>query len=89
METTGLSSLEAGVMGANLVITEKGDTREYFGDLARYCSPDSIDSIRAAVTSAFNAPRSDLLRERILEKYTWSAAAEATLAGYYHALGSA
>jgi glycosyltransferase involved in cell wall biosynthesis len=88
METTGLSSLEAGVMGANLVITEKGDTREYFGEMARYCSPDSIDSIRAAVTSAFNAPRSEQLRNRILGKYTWGAAAEATLSGYYHALRS-
>jgi glycosyltransferase involved in cell wall biosynthesis len=86
METTGFSSLEAGVMGANLVITDKGDAREYFGDLARYCSPDSIDSIRTAIQGAFEAPRSGLLRERILEKYTWSAAAEATLQGYDLAL---
>lgn len=86
METTGLSSLEAGGMGADLVITEKGDTREYFGDFAHYCSPDSIDSIRDAVLSAFHAPRSGGLRKRILENYTWSRAAEATLAGYEKAL---
>jgi len=30
METTGLSSLEAGAMGCNLVITDKGDTRDNF-----------------------------------------------------------
>jgi len=88
METTGLSSLEAGAMGANLVITEKGDTREYFGDMARYCAPDSIESIRTTVLSAFNAPRSEQLRKIILEKYTWNAAAKATLSGYDQALGS-
>jgi glycosyltransferase involved in cell wall biosynthesis len=86
METTGLSSLEAGVMGANIVITDKGDTREYFGDLAHYCSPDSIDSIRAAVLSAFHAPRTNSLRERILENYTWPKTAEATLSAYDQAL---
>jgi glycosyltransferase involved in cell wall biosynthesis len=88
METAGLSSLEAGAMGANIVITDKGDTREYFGALAHYCSPDSIDSIRTAILAAFYAPRSGLLRKRILEKYTWSRAAEATLSGYYRALRS-
>lgn len=86
METAGLSSLEAGAMGANIVITDKGDTRDYFGDLAHYCSPDSIDSIRTAILAAFHAPRSGLLRKRILEKYTWSAAAATTLSGYYRAL---
>ncbi len=88
METTGLASLEAGAMGANIVVTHKGDTGEYFGELAYYCSPDSIDSIRTAILAAFYAPRSGLLRKRILEKYTWSRAAEATLSGYYRALSS-
>lgn len=87
METTGLSSLEAGAMGANLVITAKGDTREYFEDFAHYCFPYSIDSIRTAVLSAFHAPRSGLLRKRILERYTWANAAEATLSAYDRVLG--
>ncbi|MFZ0394980.1 MAG: glycosyltransferase family 4 protein [Terracidiphilus sp.] len=82
METTGLSSLEAGVMGANLVITEEGDTRDYFGDLAHYCRPDSLASIRDAVLAAYHEPRTSALRERILERYTWRKAAEATLAAY-------
>jgi hypothetical protein len=49
METAGMSSLEAAAMGANIVVTDKGDTRDYFGDLAYYCSPDSVASIRAWV----------------------------------------
>ncbi len=82
METTGLSSLEAGVMGANLVITDKGDTRDYFGDLVHYCRPDSLTSIREAVLAAYHEPRTSALRERILERYTWQKTAEDTLAAY-------
>lgn len=86
METTGLSSLEAGAMGANIVITAKGDTRDYFGDLAYYCSPGSVDSIRAAVLAAHDAPRSPLLRNRILQRYTWDITAKCTLAAYHNVL---
>ena len=69
LETPGLSSLEAGVMGCNLVITEKGDTRDYFGDYAHYCDPDSIESIRDAVIKAYEAPVDNGLRQRILKNY--------------------
>ncbi|MGC2636774.1 MAG: glycosyltransferase family 4 protein [Acidobacteriaceae bacterium] len=86
METTGLSSLEAGVMGANIVITEKGDTRDYFGDLAYYCSPDSVESIRGAVLRAHRAPRSNRLREKILQQYTWADTARCTLEAYRRVL---
>ena len=89
METTGLSSLEAGVMGANLVITAKGDTREYFGDHAFYCSPDSVASIRDAVLAAHRAPRSNALREKILRQYTWDIAAGRTMDVYRSVLSNA
>ena len=83
-----MSSLEAGVMGANLVITDKGDTRDYFGDLAHYCFPDSLPSIRDAVLAAHHEPRKSALRERILERFTWRKAAEATLAAYQAVIGA-
>ena len=86
METPGLSSLEAGVMGCNLVITEKGDTRDYFGDDAFYCEPDSIDSIRDAIVRAYHAPVDLALSQRIREDYNWQKTAEKTLEGYQHAL---
>jgi len=82
METTGLSSLEAGVMGANIVITDKGDTREYFEDFAYYCSPASISSIRNAVQEAYNAPRSGSLIARIHARYTWEETGRLTLSAY-------
>ena len=86
METPGLSSLEAGAMGCNLVITEKGDTRDYFGDEAFYCDPESVESIRAAVVAARAAPAKPLLQQRIRTQYTWNKAAEMTFKGYELAL---
>lgn len=82
METPGLSSLEAGAMGCNLVITDKGDTRDYFGDEAYYCDPESVESISIAVQNALHAPPNTNLQARILSEYTWSKAAEMTLKGY-------
>jgi len=82
METTGLSSLEAGIMNCNLVITDKGDTRDYFKDYVYYCQPDSVESIRQAVISAYEQPVNKHLRDHILENYTWDKTAEKTLEGY-------
>ena len=81
-ETTGLSSLEAAAMGCNIVITEKGDTREYFEDFAYYCEPDKPDSIRRAIQSALQEPVDPALRERVQSKYRWEITASETLEAY-------
>ena len=65
-ETTGLSSLEAAVMGCNIVITDKGDTKENFEDRAFYCDPGSPDSIREAVDKAADAPFNSGLQQKII-----------------------
>ena len=88
METTGLSSLEAAAMGCNLVITNKGDAKDYFGDYACYCEPDSVESIRAAIMRAYESPVDPLLREHVINNFTWEKAAEKTLEGYKMALNS-
>jgi len=81
-ETTGLSSIEAAAMGCNIVITDKGDTREYFEDDAFYCDPSQPQSILAAVKKASSAPFNEGLRQKILAKYTWKQAAIQTLKAY-------
>ncbi len=88
METTGLSSLEAAAMGCNIVITGKGDTRDYFGDLAFYCEPDSVESIRRAIVKAHETPASRELAALVRERFTWDKTADKTLEGYSVALGS-
>jgi glycosyltransferase involved in cell wall biosynthesis len=81
-ETTGLSSLEAAVMGCSIVITDKGDAKEYFGSNAFYCNPADPQSILTAVERASNSRYSEALHETILRKYTWKQAAIQTYKAY-------
>ena len=85
-ETTGLSSIEAAAMGCNIVITDRGDAKEYFGNDAFYCNPGSPESVRSAVERASSAPFNESLKERILKKFTWSQAANQTLEAYQSAI---
>ena len=82
METPGLSSLEAGVMNTNIVVTKKGDTEDYFRQYAYYCEPDDLKSIEEAVIKAYNAPVSNELRDLIVENYKWEDTAKQTYDGY-------
>jgi glycosyltransferase involved in cell wall biosynthesis len=81
-ETPGLVSLEAAASGCKIVSTTMGSAKEYFGDLAWYCEPSDIISIRNSVLKALDAPRSLKLRQVVLEKYTWEVAAQKTLEAY-------
>jgi glycosyltransferase involved in cell wall biosynthesis len=81
-ETTGLSSLEAAAMGCNIVITDKGDTREYFEDLAFYCDPASPESIAEAVKKAASSPVDPALKAKVQTQYNWNVTAEKTSEAY-------
>jgi glycosyltransferase involved in cell wall biosynthesis len=81
-ETTGLASLEAALCGAAVVSTSRGYAREYLGDLAHYCDPADLRSIRIAVERALNAGPSKRLRGRVLTNFTWDHAATETLLAY-------
>ena len=81
-ETCGLSSLEAASMGCNIVITDKGFTREYYGDHAFYCDPADPGSILEAIENAANAARPEELKQKIRNQFTWAKAAELTFKAY-------
>jgi glycosyltransferase involved in cell wall biosynthesis len=85
-ETTGLVSLEAAMLDCNVVVTKKGDTVEYFGDMAYYCEPGDIDSIRNAIDEAYNSPINPKLKQHICVNYTWEKAAQQTYEAYRYAL---
>jgi glycosyltransferase involved in cell wall biosynthesis len=85
-ETPGLAALEAAMTGTPLVLTDRGATREYFGDLARYARPQSRAEIRQAVLTAVERPRSLRLAEHVCENFSWLAAAQVTQAGYQRVL---
>lgn len=87
-ETTGLSSLEAGYLGCNVVITDKGDAREYFEDLAFYCDPSDPESIRNAVEQAAKAKVNPALQQKIGKEFTWEQAASSTFNMYQRVLAA-
>lgn len=81
-ETCGLSSLEAAAMGCNIVITDKGYSREYFGDKAFYCDPGDVNSIYESVIMAAREPVQRNLQAKVLNAYTWQQAAIHTQEAY-------
>lgn len=81
-ETPGISTLEAGLAGCNIVITNRGSTTEYFKNFATYCSPSDVQSIRNAIIEAYNREKSKELRNHIIDNYTWDVVAKKTLAAY-------
>lgn len=70
-ETTGLVSLEAAYLGCKIVITDKGDQKEYFEDYAFYCEPNKVDTIKNAILQAVQSPFNDGFKVKISSDYTW------------------
>jgi glycosyltransferase involved in cell wall biosynthesis len=81
-ETTGLSSLEAGAMGCNIVTGNRGDAAGYFRQRAFYCDPSSPASIYEAVAKAAASPVDPSLEKEIRTKFTWQQAAFTTIQAY-------
>ncbi|MCB0354045.1 MAG: glycosyltransferase [Bdellovibrionales bacterium] len=80
-ELPGLVSLEAASFGCNVVVTENGTARDYFGKDAFYCSPSDEGSIRNAVLAAYYSPVVANLSSRV-QAFSWKRAGEATLEVY-------
>ena len=74
-EEVGLSALEAAVAGCNLVLTQNGPAREYFGDDVVLCDPADPRSIHDAIRAAYDAPRQTRLASGLAERFTWERAA--------------
>ena len=90
-ESPGLSSLEALLAETAIVVGNLGYESEYFGDAAYYCDPCDAWSILRATQRAWNRFERDAElrargRRRILDEFTWAAAAKATLHAYERAL---
>jgi glycosyltransferase involved in cell wall biosynthesis len=81
-ETPGRAALEAGLAGANIVITPNGGTKEYFEKYAEYPNPNSVESITKAIKISLNKKKTNELKDRILENYIWSIIAKNTLDVY-------
>ena len=81
-EGTGLAALEAGLLGAHLVITKNGGPPDYFGPHAVYVNPFELEDISHALQQVWNQPRHDALRDHIAKNLTWHRSAEKLEAVY-------
>ncbi len=79
-ETTGLTSLEALFCGTNVVASGER-ARELLGDLAVYCDPGDVVSIKSALETAYRRP-DPVVPEEFRTLYTWQNAARQTLEVY-------
>ncbi len=86
-ETPGIASLEAALAGCVIVTTDRGCTKEYFGDEAIYCNPAEEDSIKQAILQALKLERGNNLQEKIKKEFTWEIAAKKTIEAYQMVLG--
>ncbi len=85
-ETPGLAALEAGLAGANVVVTREGCTKEYFSGFASYANPESIEDIREKLEMELEKPKGLGLKRHILQNFLWKSTAEETKAAYEKAL---
>lgn len=88
-ETTGLSSLEALYCGCNIVVTNYGDTSDYYDPATCfYCDPGSGDSIREAIVKAAETETKTAYIKEVSARNNWEQAAEKTLMAYREAMGN-
>jgi glycosyltransferase involved in cell wall biosynthesis len=87
-ETTGLVGLEALACKANIVITDRGYTKEYFGTHALYCDPYCVESIADALVKGFYRPIKQKEVRDLIKKYSWKKAAALTAQAYREVLAS-
>lgn len=85
-ETPGIAALEAGLAGANIVITRFGGTREYFLHHAEYIDPKSTFSILQGITNSLKKPKNKWLKQHLLSNYSWDKVARKTLKCYQEIL---
>lgn len=85
-DCVALTPLEAAVAGCSIALSQEAGARDYLQTDAHYFDPANRKEIRNAVCASMNTPASPKLRERILNDYTWTRAAEQTRAAYEHAL---
>ncbi len=81
-ETPGLVGLEAGLAGANVVITERGSTKDYYANHAFYVNPEDINDIRNKLLKAYKTEKSNDLREHVKKNFLWDKVAKKTIEGY-------
>ncbi len=82
LETPGLAVLEAGLAGANIVVTKEGATREYFGDFVSYVDPGSTMDISTKTTESLKRQKNNAFSDYVRKKYLWSQVVRENIRAY-------
>ena len=81
-EGAPLAALEAAAAGASMVLSNRSSEPEYFGNLARYCDPADLGSIRDTILEAYEAPfdasRRAEQKDYVARNFSWERYAEQT-----------
>lgn len=85
-DTPGLVSLEAVLAGCQIVTTDRGSAREYFGASVFYCDPADSADIAQKIGTAWLTPVQPGFRTEIGRKFSWEEAARQTYHAYCQAL---
>jgi len=88
-ETPGLAALEAGLAGANIVVTREGCAKEYFAGFALYINPASIQDIREKILESMQKAKLAGLKSHIEKNFLWEKTALETAEAYRKAFGGA
>lgn len=86
-----LSAMEATVAGCNLVLSNRWNGEEIWGEDATFVDPDDIPNLRSCLQKSLNKGHEEATQRRVnafLEKYDWQAVAHQILDRYKYVLGS-
>ena len=81
-ETPGLAALEAGLAGANIVVTREGAAKEYFMEFASYVNPADVKDVREKIIKELQKRKTGALKQHILKNFLWKNAGQKTLSAY-------
>jgi len=72
-EPAGVSAIEAGLSGCNLILSDLDWSHEHFGESARYVNPDSKESIQSGIKySLENKIKSEVIQDTLLHHLSTS-----------------
>jgi glycosyltransferase involved in cell wall biosynthesis len=86
LETPGLAALEAAAVGAPVVVTSEGSTRDYFGCHVQYVDHRDPDDIRRGIDHALAEGRDPALKSHVTTRFEWSVVTERLLEVYKAAM---
>jgi glycosyltransferase involved in cell wall biosynthesis len=86
LETPGLAALEAAAVGAPVVVTSEGSTRDYFGCYVQYVDHRDPDDIRRGIDQALAEGRNPALKSHVTTRFEWSVVTERLLEVYKAAM---